>query len=935
MTTSNFLIGPITDGMRKDTRPWSIPEDSFFAVNNAYQYRGRMVRRSGYTKLGQLQILVSSTPGNTDGSGNFTTNLIALYSLPAGAMIVSGSFTAVVGAQTFNETSPPSGLLLDNGSPAAPGSFINYLTTQIGLVTGLPATPVTLSFAYFLGLPVMGLRTQEQFGIDQQSLIAFDTRRSYLWTGTQFDLLPSIMPVIWSGTDYQFFWTINYSGAFWATNNVPGLNGWKITAFAGSAGVGNLATVQVTSPGNNVQVGDSVYFIHTTVSTNSGVLAEVTIAGDPFTVQAVKLPASSTFSWTNGVSSGMVLDSMRTVSGQDGIRYYGVLSNGTGWANYNPPIDLDNALAGALLIFAYRGYLVFLSTWEGNETVGSVVNYPNRARWTQIGTPFYSPPTPQNPNIQNFDIFTARDDLFGRGGANDAPTSEVIVAANFIRDILVVYFERSTWRLRFVNNAQNPFVWERVNTELGSDCTFSQIPFDKGLMAIGNRGIVISDGNDTSRFDEKIPNEIFQIRQLNHGLERVYGIRTFRTRLNFWTFPSSENPTGIYPDQVLVYNYDAKTWSLFDDCFTCFGYFYPSGVGLTWGDLQDAWSSYTNVTWNSGVSESGYENIVAGTQDGYVLKLEQGDSQNDPSLFISAITDSSMTNVTAIFTSPNNNIPNGTWITLENIAGVTSDDGVSLNGRNFKIANPTLDPNTFTLTEFRPIVGPNASGTSYTYTISYKNLFAGSIQINIGSLVFTDPNVNGVLVEASGLGSGNINYLTGKINLTFNPTIGSTVVNIRIVTLDPNQGFDYPVNTLGTYVGAGEISRISGIDITTKIFNFMKDNQKARLQRIDFYMDRTSNGQFTVNVWADSSNVPVNTPLSDNALQNIVLTSASPYQVGQGDETIYRLYCDASASTLQWQITLSDYQLATNCIAESDIEILNMMVVMRMASRMI
>ena len=55
----------------------------------------------------------------------------------------------------------------------------------------------------------------------------------------------------------------------------------------------------------------------------------------------------------------MALNAFVTVSGQDGIRYYGNLTNGTGWANYNPPIDPNNALAGSLLIFSYRGYLVF------------------------------------------------------------------------------------------------------------------------------------------------------------------------------------------------------------------------------------------------------------------------------------------------------------------------------------------------------------------------------------------------------------------------------------------------------------------------------------------------------------------------------------------------------------------------------------------------
>ena len=833
MSTTNFMIGPIKEGVRRDVKPFAIPEDAFEFLVNMYQFRGRVVRRQGYKTMSRLA----------------------------------------------------------NGTP------------------------------------VMGLKTREQFGINIQSLVAFDTTTSYEWNGAAF--VPMLIagtatPEVWSGTDYQFFFTTNYANAFWATNSKAGLHGASISGITNA--VAPLAQVTTTAP-HGFTTGQTVVFI------NVGGMTQINGQSDTITVTGANtftLDTIDTSGYGVYTSNGFALNAFISVSGQDGIRYYGVLTNGTGWANYNPPLDITNALAGALLIFPYRGYLVFLNTWEGNEQ--GVFNYPNRARWTQVGTPYYSAPAPVFPNIQGIDVNAARDDLFNRGGANDAPTNEVIVGAAFIRDILVVFFQRSTWRLRFVNNAQNPFVWERVNVELGSDCTFSTIPFDKGAMAISNRGIVISDGNDTSRFDEKIPEEIFEIRQSNFGFNRVQGIRTFQTRLNYWTIPSDDNSDGTFPDHVLVFNYDTKNWSIFDDVFTTFGYFYPSQSGETWAELTDTWAEYNDLTWTSGVSSDGFESIVAGNQQGYVFLLEQTSSQNSPSLAISAITAANP----GVFTSVNNNMPADTWITLTGVTGTTSADGVSLNGRNFKVAKTTTIADDFTLYEFEPIDAGTATGASFNYTIGYVPIIPGSVQINVGTtIVFTDVALNGVLVEATGLGTGTINYNTGAVALTFNPAIGASAVNIRVVTYDDDQGLD-PVETIGVYPGVdGEITKISNIKIKTKYFNFFNNNSSARLSKIDFYMKKTMSGQFTVDVLADSDNIPVNTPLADNPQSNVVLTSVQPYQVGSGEDVIYRLYANAVAQTLQLQMSLSDEQMAVNPINRSDIELLALTFSLRGGGRLI
>lgn len=846
MSTQNFIIGPIKEGLRKDQKPFSIPEDAFESLVNAYQFRGRTIRRTGTTLLGNL------------------TN----------------------------------------------------------------------------GTPVMGLRTQE-VGVNQRILIAFDQTQAYSYNGTSFVNLPSVMPVVWSGTDYQFFFTTNYANAFWATNSKPGLNGIEIS------GINNASPAQVTTTLNHgYTTGQFVTIINVsgyapitpaTTPILNGQVFLITVTGlNTFTLQTT---TGTTYAPFNGAlynaytGAGTSLNSLVAVTGQDGIRYYANCSNvnpdgsstavGPTWVNYNPPIDPNNALAGALLIFPYRGYLVFLNTWEGPSS-SNLQNFPNRARWTQIGTPYYSNPVPNTPNLQSYQAQAARDDIFGRGGANDAPTNEQIVAAEFIRDILVVYFNRSTWRLRFVNNTVNPFVWERVNVELGSDCTFSTIPLDKGLMAIGSRGAVISDANDTVRIDEKIPEDIFEIRQTNFGLKRVYGIRTFRSKLIYWTYPSDTNPNGTYPDMLLVYNYDTKNWSYFDDCYTCLGYYYNlSGTNQTWATLTDEWSSYTDVTWGGSSLVSGNEIVVAGNQQGFVFQLDRESVSNAPSLNISNISGFTVT-------CNNHNLPDESWITLSGVTTPTYTEGVTLNGRNFRIS--VVDENTFNLLDYGYESYPSAVGTSFEALLSYVPILAGSVQINIGTLQFVDSNLDGNLIGTGG--SGTINYQTGVLNLTFNPSISSTPVYIRAVAVDEDQRLN-PISTTGAYTGSGQITKISNFSLLSKIFNFLPDDKRTRLSKIDFYIDRTQSGQFICNVFADSSDIVANKPLSDNPQSNVVTTSVNPYQIGYGEETISRLFADVLAQTVQIELTLSDRQMAVNAISQSAFQLLAMVFTMRRGGRLI
>lgn len=932
--TTQFLIGPINDGLRRDVKPFAIPEEAFADMLNFFQWRGRVKRRLGYRLLGRLSINVPNTVLAASAQ-NFSVNIFTALSITAPtANIVPGSMTITVNGATYT--------LSDNGAPgvifqtggagvAFLNGNINYLTSVITLnFSANPGGNVTATFNYAINQPVMGLRTREITAINADQLIAFDQTNAYLFSNTlnQFDLVPSVMPTVWSGTNYQFFFSTNYAGAFWATNSVPGLQGAVIDPAIGFTGAAaQFVNVNTTAP-NNFQIGDRIYFLNVqgAAAANNLKIGTVTIAGNPFTIQI-----DGTVPPVNGpVTSGIAMASNRSQIGQDGIRYY----TGTTWVNYNPPITAvenatkpnfgeSQALVGALLIVPYRGYLVFLNTTEGNDT--GVNNFPQRARWTQLGTPYYSTPV---PSLQTTDLKAARSDIFGRGGFEDAPTDEEIVTAGFIGDILVVCFENTTWRLRFTQNSVNPFVWERINVELGMEGTFSAVVFDQGLVGIGERGIIIANATNVQRIDNKIPDEVFNFRNSSNGPQRIHGIRTFRTRLLYWTIPTN-NTQSVFPNRTLVYNYDTKNWSFFKDSFTCFGYFQPFN-DTTWAQLTQPWSSYTDTYWSSGPLESFVEDVVAGNQQGFVEIIESGIS-NDIFLNITGITAAAP----GIFTCINHNLENGDWIKLLGVTGTTSNDLVSLNFRNFKVVVKSRD--TFALQEFEAVDGGTAlmGATSYTYTLDdpFLPIYPTSVKIDVGSIEFLDIFGDGRLIAGTSSNFGTINYETGTINLTFNPALPGTVsVTIRVVAEQPFNN----VATTGTYAGGGYVVPISNFDVKSKIFNFFQAAQKTRLHKVDFYIALTQKGEFTTDVFGDSNTtIPINTPFTENLRTNVVVTRPAPYQIGDGSERIYRLFCEATAQTFQLGFRLSDQQMAVDTINSANVEINAMMIHAKPAGRLI
>ena len=636
-----LFIGPYNEnGVITNLKPFMIPENAFPELENVYVFRGEVRKKDGYTLVGQLRQQRTVPLGNSAVSP-WIFNLFTLGGIgptEPNKTIVPGSLLLTIGAIIFTDNA--AGVLL-SVTPGNSGT-INYATGDVAVVhTAGAGVPTTLTVDYYPGLPVTGLRTRLRADINEDQLIAFDPIYSYQYNGTNWEILPSTMFTFWTGQSYQLMWTTNWEGAFWATNFVPGLHAFEIDpaiGFTAAAG-GPPSTVDVNTTAANTLVGsDLIYFLNVTgaAAANNLKTGTVLAPGNPLTSID---PGTNTY--VNGaVTTGQIVTDTRVVAGAgDGIRWY----DGTSWHNFTPPINPTTALTGALIILPFKDRLVCLNTYEGNTPgANNSTQFPQRARWSQNGTPYYL----SAPSGYGAEMLAWRDDVVGRGGFVDAPTSENIVSAGFIKDDLIVYFERSTWRLVYTGNEILPFVWQRINAELGSESTFSTLVFDGQLMTIGQTGMHSCDGTSCIRMDLVVPDTVWQINNSNFGTKRVYAIRDFFNELAYFSYTNFignvADADPEFSNVVWVYNYRNNTFSYFRDNFTCYGYLQRS-TDYTWETLPyTSWIDWS-VAWGEGSSQSQFPYIVAGTPQGFVVQIDPDSSAPSVTRNILGISGTSIT----------------------------------------------------------------------------------------------------------------------------------------------------------------------------------------------------------------------------------------------------------------------------------------------------
>lgn len=244
---------------------------------------------------------------------------------------------------------------------------------------------------------------------------------------------------------------------------------------------------------------------------------------------------------------------------------------------------------------------------------------------------------PENQTIYwsaQFNPTNVISDTAGNGGFRTAPTGDIIQSAQFLRDVLVVFFTNSTWIFRFTGNQSDPFRWDKVNDSKNTNSPYGSIGYDERCTSIGAKGLIACDGVNVQRYDISII-DYYKTNFREQYYSQAFAQRYDNLNQGWMLYVSNENTFplvgGVAPgsDQALIYNFVENsfatyTWTI---PLTCLGTFYRQS-GTTWAQLPQPWD-ITDFPWNSYSQQKAAPILLAGDTTGHVWYMDDKNSLTD------------------------------------------------------------------------------------------------------------------------------------------------------------------------------------------------------------------------------------------------------------------------------------------------------------------
>jgi len=271
--------------------------------------------------------------------------------------------------------------------------------------------------------------------------------------------------------------------------------------------------------------------------------------------------------------------------------------DGVTFSPFNIHLDTNpNDVGFAKMVFAHKGYLILLHTQEKGTL------QPQRMRWSN----------PANPSTWSPNDYA------------DADTHEFIVGAAYLRNDIVVFFERSIWVIKFTGDSRMPFRWQRVAGQDGAMAQMAVVDMSDEIIVLGPTNLIGCDGNKVYPLSDQVPDFVYEVDQ--GLLTRAYAGVNEELRLILISYPEAGY---TYNNKTLLINYQDFSYSKANFGFTCWGYYSVQDPDISWDECGEiTWDEWERV-WDERSAQAGFPLQIFGDTSGYIWKMDETDGTDN------------------------------------------------------------------------------------------------------------------------------------------------------------------------------------------------------------------------------------------------------------------------------------------------------------------
>ncbi len=580
----------------------------------------------------------NSQTAETLGTGNGVTLAFGgtLSSIPVVPLSLEITTTTLAGATIIQDDGK--GNLV--GEFVAPTSVINYTTGVWNILFTSPVVNATLISSTYIqvgdGSPIMGINHFENETTGSDLMTVEDQKRMATFNNTTklFDPVQKFKQTFYFVTSSAATATVPatitlpftnlapYSvSVFDGTNTITDIPGtYPNGGFTGSATLLNTSTIDYATSTLTIKFNAYAAASATTPIT---LTVTATLQGDYFTGGD-----DDFFKYANWKANDTEAGYLYLTNNKDRVTLYNGITGFLSRPAF-PILDSQiqpqiNGILRTLDIKVYKNRLLMFSptVLQGNNSITEhqVVRYSSE---------FYTFGTNK---VIPFDFVA---DISGHGGVADAPTPDWIICAEFLRDAIVTYFQKTTWLFRFTGAATGTiFRWDQINSSRTSNAPYGSLDYDGNTTSMGTKGLIACDGVNVDRYDTAIIDQYTDID--NDNFIQCQAIRDDILNQSWMTYPSTERNVGNrFCDTAIIYNFLEENFATYEINTSALGVentyqditwqsFAPaSGIwteGLTWEEADFNWNKFT--------AQNLSPQVFAGDQNGYVYIMNVTETDN-------------------------------------------------------------------------------------------------------------------------------------------------------------------------------------------------------------------------------------------------------------------------------------------------------------------